>query len=79
MLRAQWDLQYMLSALQYHTENMLITPPPTPRPFQGQEIFFILYTKARVSDPDPNPDWIRISSGQWIRIMIQEGKNDPQK
>jgi hypothetical protein len=28
---------------------------------------------VRVSDPDP--DWIRIQSGQWIRI--QEGKNDP--
>ncbi len=33
---------------------------------------------TRVSDPDP--DWIRIQSGQWIRIWIriQEGKNDPQ-
>jgi hypothetical protein len=28
---------------------------------------------GRVADPDP--DWIRIQSGQWIR----EGKNDPQK
>ncbi len=25
----------------------------------------------------PDPDWIRIQSGQWIQI--QEGKNDPQK
>jgi hypothetical protein len=25
-----------------------------------------------VSDPDP--DWVRIQSGQWIRIRIQEGK-----
>ncbi len=35
----------------------------------------------RVSDPDPrpDPDWIRIQSGQWIRIRIQEGENDPQK
>jgi hypothetical protein len=31
--------------------------------------------KFKVADPDPN--WIRIQSGQWIRI--QEGKNDPQK
>ncbi len=31
----------------------------------------------RVEDPDP--DWIRIQSGQWIRIRIEEGKNDPQK
>ncbi len=33
------------------------------------------HTFFRVADPDP--DWIRIQSGQWIRI--QEGKNDPQK
>ncbi len=33
----------------------------------------------RVSDTgmDPNPYWIRIQSGQWIRI--HEAKNDPQK
>jgi hypothetical protein len=31
--------------------------------------------KTRVADPD----WIRIQSGQWIRIRIQEGKYDPQK
>jgi hypothetical protein len=30
---------------------------------------------VRVADPD----WIRIQSGQWVRIRIQEGKNDPQK
>jgi hypothetical protein len=24
-------------------------------------------------------DWIRIQSGQWIRIGIQEDKNDPTK
>jgi hypothetical protein len=38
---------------------------------------------CRVSDPDldPDPDWIRIQSDQWIRIRIRihEGKNDPQK
>jgi hypothetical protein len=28
---------------------------------------------------DPDPDWIRVQSGLWIRIRIQEGKNDPQK
>ncbi len=40
--------------------------------------------EVRVADPDPN--WIRIKSCQWIqipvfgiRIRIQEGKNDPQK
>jgi hypothetical protein len=35
--------------------------------------------KSRVADPD----WIRIQSGQWIRIRIryqdQGGQNDPQK
>jgi hypothetical protein len=31
----------------------------------------------RVADPDPNS--IRIQSGQWIRIRIQEGKNAPKK
>ncbi len=31
--------------------------------------------KIRVADPDPY--WILIQSGKWIRI--QEGKNDPQK
>jgi hypothetical protein len=41
-------------------------------------------------NPDPDPDWIRIQFGQWIRtrhpvfgirirIRIQEGKNDTQK
>ena len=30
---------------------------------------------SSVSDSDPDPDWIRIQSGQWIR----EGRNDPQK
>jgi hypothetical protein len=29
---------------------------------------------TRVADPDTDPNWIRIQSGQWIRI--QEGKND---
>jgi hypothetical protein len=28
---------------------------------------------------DPDPDWIRIQSGLWNRIRIQEGKSDPQK
>ncbi len=28
--------------------------------------------RSRVADPDL--DWIRIQSGQWIRIRIQEGK-----
>ncbi len=32
---------------------------------------------SRVSDPDPYPDWIRIQSGQWIRIRIWSPDPDP--
>jgi hypothetical protein len=35
----------------------------------------LLIVHHKVADPDPY--WVRIQSGQWIRI--QEGKNDPQK
>ncbi len=31
--------------------------------------------KSRVSDPDPY--WIRIQSGQWIRICIRDPDPDP--
>jgi hypothetical protein len=31
---------------------------------------FLLYVNISVSDPD----WMRIQSGYWIRIRIQEGK-----
>jgi hypothetical protein len=31
--------------------------------------------KSSVADPE----WIRIQWGPWIRIRIQEGKNDPKK
>ena len=31
----------------------------------------------RVSDPDPDPYWIRIQSGQWIRIRIRIRNPDP--
>ncbi len=47
----------------------------------AQRVYMQVYNTqtSRVADPDPYPDldWIRIQSGQWIRI--QEGKNDPQK
>ncbi len=43
-------------------------------------------TRAETSDivtsvSDPDPDWIWIQLGQWIRIWIriQDDKNDPQK
>jgi hypothetical protein len=32
---------------------------------------------VKTSFVDPDPNWIQIQSGQWIRI--QEGKNDPQE
>ncbi len=41
------------------------------------DILYNYVVHIRVVDPDP--DWIRIQSGLWIRIRIQEGKNDPQK
>jgi hypothetical protein len=37
---------------------------------QGRKTERLIFS---VSDPDP--DWIQIQSGQWIRIRIQEGKN----
>jgi hypothetical protein len=43
--------------------------------FTNLEKFRVNKQKISVSDPD----WIRIQSGYWIRIRIQEGKNDPQK
>jgi hypothetical protein len=33
----------------------------------------------QVSRSVPDPDWIRIKSGQWIRIRTQEGQIDPLK
>ncbi len=35
----------------------------------------IAATTTRVTDPDP--DWIRIQSGQWIRIRIRNPDPDP--
>ncbi len=40
---------------------------------------YVSMDEIRVADPYPDPDWIQIQLGQWIRIRIQEGKNDPQK
>jgi|LakMenEpi03Aug12_release.lakeMendotaPanAssembly.Ray.scaffolds.fasta_scaffold1628317_1 hypothetical protein len=38
-----------------------------------------MYVEGSVVDPDP--DWIRIQWGSWIRIRIriQDGKNGPEK
>jgi hypothetical protein len=43
--------------------------------YQVPDFFFIVPSSVTYS----YPYWIRIKSGQWIRIRIQEGKNDPQK
>jgi len=32
-----------------------------------------------VSDRDPDPDWIRIQSGPWIRIRIQGQESEEEK
>jgi hypothetical protein len=53
----------------------LVAPKEFYRMFEF--IPFLQLCTDRVSDPDP--DRIRIQSGQWIRIRIQEGKNYPQK
>jgi hypothetical protein len=37
--------------------------------------FYTHFVKIRVADPDP--DWIRIQSGQWIRIRIRNPDPDP--
>jgi hypothetical protein len=48
-------------------------------------VFGTCDTITRVSDPDQDPYWIRIQSGQYIRIRIriririQESKNDHKK
>jgi hypothetical protein len=33
--------------------------------------------KGRVVDPEPDPYWIRIQSGLWIRIRIRNPDPDP--
>jgi hypothetical protein len=54
--------------------------PPTPPTLQKNKIvslkkwLWLYFVRTSVSDPDP--DWIRIESGQLIRIRIQEGKNE---
>jgi hypothetical protein len=39
----------------------------------------MMILSIRVVDPDPDQYWIRIQLEAWIRIRIQEGKNDPKK
>ncbi len=38
-------------------------------------MFVSAYDVGRISDPDP--DWIRIQLGQWIRISIRNPNPDP--
>jgi hypothetical protein len=44
----------------------------------GRQILCTIVVEPR-SVANPDPDCIRILSGLWIRIRIQEGKNDPEK
>ncbi len=39
----------------------------------------VAYRIHRIYQRVSDPDWIRIQSGQWIRIRIHESENDPQK
>jgi hypothetical protein len=32
---------------------------------------------SRIAKPDPDPNWIRIQSGQWIQIRIRIRNPDP--
>jgi hypothetical protein len=36
-----------------------------------------MYQKTVRQGSDPDPDWIRIQSGQWIRIQIRNPDKDP--
>ncbi len=70
-----------LALKQYElTCSDLVTGKDQPIPV-AWFLFFYLHKIFRVADTDPypDPDWIRIQSDHWIRIRIQEGKNEPQK
>jgi hypothetical protein len=45
-----------------------------PGYFRGHKKYVI---KFRVSDPDPDPHWIRIQSDHWIRIRNLNTDPDP--
>ena len=56
------------------SQKVTVPTVPVPVPVPVPQ-----HWKRSFSDSVSDPDWIRIQSGQWIRIRIQEGKNDPQK
>jgi hypothetical protein len=39
----------------------------------------MVHMTSRVVDPDPDPDWIRIQSGLWIRIRNPDPDPGGQK
>jgi hypothetical protein len=51
------------------------------RSFQGYHFFIIVCSgpdrPIKISVSDPDPYWIRIQSGQWIRIRIRNPDPDP--
>ncbi len=68
LICCNWDSSWQLRKL----SNALKTTTTFSNLCDGNfwRIFF------RVSDPDPDPYWIQIQSGHWIRIRIQEGKTE---
>jgi hypothetical protein len=64
--------------LEQTDEFILQSLNPCPEVVQDKEAFVrqVHYThiQCRVADPDPN--WIRIQSGQWIRIRIRNPDPD---
>jgi hypothetical protein len=63
--------------LEQTDEFILQSLNPCPEVVQDKEAFVrqVHTHTSRVKDPDPN--WIRIQSGQWIRIRIRNPDPDP--
>jgi hypothetical protein len=71
-------LSYTISSIQQRKSPIKILP----HFFWGRcRLYGISPLQTRVSDPDLDPDpvpyWIRIQSGQWIRIRIRNPDPDP--
>jgi hypothetical protein len=64
----------------YHPRSiycMVHIKPYATRLLLGRSNLVRRYLQSRVADPDP--DWIRIQSGQWIRIRIRNPDLGGQK
>ncbi len=68
-----WELKETVPRLKLDLAQL---PPSTQALELLHQAAFRYHTLfIRVSDPDP--DWIRIQSGQWIRIRIRNPDPDP--